>query len=135
MLLMTLFSLDNVPGTPSRMAKSRVSPSLDGSVLKLEGNFKDGLVKEGRLLKIPFVVVRRAEVAVGPSLLNPVAEGRGQLEVFHVAVHGAVKVAHGEVNGADIAYLASLLFGKSRQVVITCVCRINKWKKIVDSFV
>lgn len=76
-------------------------------------------MKECGLLEIAFVMVRGTEVAVGPSFLDPVAEGGGQLEVFHVAVHGAVEVAHGEVDGADIANLTGLLFCNRGRFVIT----------------
>ena len=103
------FCLADISGAPSRVAETCIGPSLDGSVLEFERDPKNGLVEQRSLLKVPLVVVSRPEIAVSASLFDPVAEGCGQLEVLHVAVHGPVKVTHGQVDCADIAYLACLL--------------------------
>jgi hypothetical protein len=56
-------------------------------------------------------VVGGAQVGIGSSFLDPVAQLLGYPQVFHVTLDGRVKVAHGQVDGPDVAHLAG--FGQS----------------------
>ena len=62
-----------------------------------------------RLLKVPVVVVARAEVAVCSRLLHLVGQPLRDAQVVHVALDGVVEVAHGQVDGPHVADLTGLL--------------------------
>lgn len=61
------------------------------------------------LVKVAFVVMAGAQVAVGSGFLDLVVKVLREPQVLHVAVHGTVEVSHGQVDGTHVPDLPRLL--------------------------
>ena len=62
--------LQAVADAPGRVAQPGVGPRLNRLVAQLLRQREDPVVVDVGLVKVPLVVVRRPQVAVGPRLFN-----------------------------------------------------------------